>query len=78
MHWLKGWDKTKAYSAFEQYILLIKIHLDRKLKVAKRYTFYANGNERWAAIVLLLSGKINKSIELQKGDHYVIIKGLTK
>ena len=72
-------NKSLQYAAYKSLTLGQRTH---KLKVRRwKKIFHANGNNRKAEVITLISDKINfktKAIKKDREGHYLMIKGSIK
>ena len=75
--WLNGYKTRSIYMSSTRNPLQTSRHIWRKVKGWK-YIFHANGKEKKAGVVMLISDKIHlkiKRITRDKEGHCIMIKG---
>ena len=77
-HWLNWYkSKTHIYAVYKKPSSDQKTHIDWKVR-GWRNIFHANGKQKKAGVVILISDKINLKVQKiirDKEGHYIMIKG---
>ena len=69
-------NKTHIYVVYKKLTSDLKTHIDWKWEDGKNI-FHANGKQKKAGVVILISDKIDLKIKItrDKEGHYIMIKG---